>query len=96
MRSSPRGSWPDGRATHPSAEHADRADPFCVAELDPFLAAHGVWVDPGTLPLLQEVREQHARAAGLVSLSAATDAPLRVHGLGGELKPFQRAGPSLG
>jgi hypothetical protein len=77
-------------------EHAGlpaiRADPFCVPELDRFLAAHRVWVDPGTLAVLQEVREQHARAAGLVSLSAATDAPLLVPGLGGELKPFQRAG----
>ena len=42
--------------------------------------------------MLQEVREQHARAAGLVSLSGATDAQLLVPGLGGELKPFQRAG----
>jgi hypothetical protein len=79
-----------------SREHARlpaiRADPFCVPELDRFLAAHDVWIDPGTLPLLQEIREQHARAAGLVALSAATDAPLLVPGLGGELKPFQRAG----
>jgi hypothetical protein len=78
------------------AEHARlpavHADPFCVPELDDFLNAHGVWVDPATLPLLQEVREQHARAAGLVSLSAATDGSLLVSGLGGELKPFQRAG----
>jgi SWI/SNF-related matrix-associated actin-dependent regulator 1 of chromatin subfamily A len=73
---------------------AVRADPFCVPELDRFLGAHGVWIDSGTLPALQEVREQHARAAGLVSLSAATDAPLLVPGLGGELKPFQRAGVS--
>jgi hypothetical protein len=71
---------------------AVRADPFCVPELDEFLAAHDVWIDPGTLPVLQEVREQHSRAAGLVALSAATDAPLLVRGLGGELKPFQRAG----
>ena len=71
---------------------AIRADPFCVPELDAFLAEHGTWVDPRALELLQEVREEHARAAGLVALSAATDAPLRVAGLGGELKPFQRAG----
>ncbi len=79
-------------------EHAGlpaiRADPFCVPELDDFLAAHGAWVDAAALELLQEVREQHARAAGLVELSAATDAPLDVPGLGGELKPFQRAGVS--
>ncbi len=47
---------------------------------------------PQALELLQEIREEHARAAGLVALSAATDASLQVPGLGGELKPFQRAG----
>jgi SWI/SNF-related matrix-associated actin-dependent regulator 1 of chromatin subfamily A len=73
---------------------AIRADPFCVPELDGFLATHGTWVAPDALALLQDVREQHARAAGLVELSAATDAPLQVAGLGGELKPFQRAGVS--
>ena len=71
---------------------AIRADPFCVEELDGLLAAHEIWVEPDALALLQEVREEHARAAGLVALSAATDAPLHVPGLGGELKPFQRAG----
>jgi SWI/SNF-related matrix-associated actin-dependent regulator 1 of chromatin subfamily A len=88
----------DGSRHGGGREHARlpaiRADPFCVPELDDFLAAHDVWVEPGTLALLQEIREQHARAAGLVSLSAATDAALVVHGLGGELKPFQRAGVS--
>jgi hypothetical protein len=68
------------------------ADPFCVTELDRFLEAHEIWVEPDALSLLQDVREQHARAAGLVALSAATDASLHVPSLGGELKPFQRAG----
>ncbi len=54
----------------------------------------GVWVEPSALALLQEIREEHARAAGLVELSSATDAELEVDGLGGELKPFQRAGVS--
>jgi SWI/SNF-related matrix-associated actin-dependent regulator of chromatin subfamily A-like protein 1 len=80
------------------AEHsrlpAIRADPFCVPELDRFLAAHEIWIEPEALALLQEIREQHARSAGLVGLSAATDAPLRAVSLGGELKPFQRAGVS--
>jgi SWI/SNF-related matrix-associated actin-dependent regulator 1 of chromatin subfamily A len=71
-----------------------RADPFCVPQLDDFLADGEVWVDPDALELLQEIREQHARAAGLVTLSSATDASLHVAGLGGELKPFQRAGVS--
>jgi SWI/SNF-related matrix-associated actin-dependent regulator of chromatin subfamily A-like protein 1 len=71
---------------------AIHADPFCVPELDAFLAEHGTWIEPDALELLQEIREEHARAAGLVELSAATDAPLEISGLGGELKPFQRAG----
>jgi hypothetical protein len=79
-------------------EHAGlpsiRADPFCIPQLDGFLAAHETWIAPEALTLLQEVREEHARAAGLVALSAGTDAPLEVPGLGGELKPFQRAGVS--
>jgi SWI/SNF-related matrix-associated actin-dependent regulator 1 of chromatin subfamily A len=79
-------------------EHAQlpaiRADPFCVPQLDGFLADGEVWVEPDALAVLQEIREQHAHAAGLVELSAATDAPLSVAGLGGELKPFQRAGVS--
>ncbi|HUB36755.1 MAG TPA: DEAD/DEAH box helicase, partial [Solirubrobacteraceae bacterium] len=69
-----------------------RADPFCVPHLDRFLAEHSTWVAPEALPVLQRIREHHARAEGLVSLSAADHAPLEVPGLGGELKPFQRAG----
>jgi SWI/SNF-related matrix-associated actin-dependent regulator 1 of chromatin subfamily A len=71
---------------------AIRADPFCVEDLDAFLAERHIWVEPQALAVLQEIREQHARAAGLVALSSATDATLDVPGLGGELKPFQRAG----
>ncbi len=65
-----------------------------MQELDRFLLEHEVWVESEALALLQEIREQHAHAAGLVALSAATDASLDVPGLGGELKPFQRAGVS--
>jgi hypothetical protein len=71
---------------------AIRADPFCVEELDRFLAERDIWIDPDALAVLQQIREQHAHAAGLVALSSATDATLEVPGLGGELKPFQRAG----
>jgi|GEM_PF-867913 SWI/SNF-related matrix-associated actin-dependent regulator 1 of chromatin subfamily A len=71
-----------------------RADPFCVPQLDAFLTDGEIWVDPDALGLLQEIREQHARAAGLVALSGATEGQLHVAGLGGELKPFQRAGVS--
>ena len=77
---------------------AIRADPFCVEALDAFLAERDVWIAPDALVVLQEIREQHAHAAGLVALSAATDAELDTSSqealarLGGELKPFQRAG----
>ena len=88
-----------GHALGAPGEHAGmpaiRADPFCVPELDEFLAAHETWIAPEALTLLQEVREEHAEAAGLVALSAATEAPLDgkvAPTLGGELKPFQRAG----
>jgi hypothetical protein len=91
-----RGALPRGSRRGAAHEHARlpaiRADPFCVPELDALLEAREVWVDPDALALLQEIREQHALAAGLVALSAATDAPLQIPNLGGELKPFQRAG----
>jgi SWI/SNF-related matrix-associated actin-dependent regulator 1 of chromatin subfamily A len=87
-------SGPVSVAREHAAAPAIRADPFCVPQLDGFLEDSGTWVEPGALELLQEIREEHARAAGLVALSCATDAPLRVVGLGGELKPFQRAGVS--
>jgi SWI/SNF-related matrix-associated actin-dependent regulator of chromatin subfamily A-like protein 1 len=90
-----------GHTLGSASEHAGlpciRADPFCVPELDDFLTAHETWIAPEALTLLQEVREEHARAAGLVALSAATEAPLDdliPPTLGGELKPFQRAGVS--
>jgi SWI/SNF-related matrix-associated actin-dependent regulator 1 of chromatin subfamily A len=81
-----------GRAGDHRQLPAIRADPFCVEELDRFLAERDVWIDPEALVELQQIREQHAHAAGLVALSSATDASLEVSGLGGELKPFQRAG----
>ncbi len=63
-----------------------------MPDLDSFIARGGVWVAEDALGLLQEIREDHARSAGLVELSAARDADIAVPGLGGELKPFQRAG----
>jgi SWI/SNF-related matrix-associated actin-dependent regulator of chromatin subfamily A-like protein 1 len=84
---------PGGAGEHEHARlPALRVDPFCVPELDDFLAASDVWVAPDALVALQEIREEHAHAAGLVALSAATDSALTIAGLGGELKPFQRAG----
>jgi SWI/SNF-related matrix-associated actin-dependent regulator 1 of chromatin subfamily A len=93
-----RGVLPPQRRRGAGHEHAQltaiRADPFCVPALDEFLADGAVWVEPDALALLQEIREQHARSEGLVALSSAADAELHVPGLGGELKPFQRAGVS--
>jgi len=84
------------RAGLGAEEHARlpaiRVDPFCVPELDGFLTESETWIEPEALAMLQEVREQHAHAQGLYELSSATDAELEVAGLGGELKPFQRAG----
>ncbi len=86
-----------GRRDHAQLP-AIRADPFCVEALDAFLAERDVWVEPDALVALQEIREQHAHAAGLVALSSATDAQLdeacerALARMGGELKPFQRAG----
>ncbi len=71
------------------------ADPFWVPDLDRFVSEHEPWVAPDALNRLQEIREEHARAAGVVALSAATDSDLNdliPPTLGGELKPFQRAG----
>ncbi len=68
------------------------ADPFWVPALDEFISEHGPWVTPDALAHLQDIRQQHAQAAGLVALSAATEASFDVPGLAGELKPFQRAG----
>jgi SWI/SNF-related matrix-associated actin-dependent regulator of chromatin subfamily A-like protein 1 len=93
---SQRGSGAQRRIRAGGRDHARlpaiRADPFCVEELDRFLAERNIWIEPEALVVLQEIREQHARAAGLVALSSATDGTLEVEGLGGELKPFQRAG----
>ena len=85
-----------GRAGHPHDRlPAIVADPFWVPDLDRFVAEHEPWVVPEALDRLQQIREEHARSAGLVALSAATDAALDdlvPPTLGGELKPFQRAG----
>src|SRR5262249_30607123 len=87
-----RGPAPAGALREHASLPSIRADPFCVPDLDRFLAATGAWVAEDALALLQEARQQHARAAGLVALSAAEEAALDVPGRGGTPKPFQRAG----
>ncbi len=52
---------------------AINADAFWVPELDRFVSEHEPWVAPEALDRLQQIREEHARSAGLVALSAATD-----------------------
>ena len=54
-----RGYAPGTPGEH-AAMPAIRADPFCVPELDEFLATHETWIAPEALTLLQEVREEHA------------------------------------
>jgi SWI/SNF-related matrix-associated actin-dependent regulator of chromatin subfamily A-like protein 1 len=83
---------PGATAAYRGATPSLRADPFCVRELDALLGEYEVWIEPDALLELQRIREEHAHAAGLVELSAATDASFELPGLGGELKPFQRAG----
>ena len=81
------------RVSTPSSRGSERIRSACRS-WTAFLADGGIWIEPEALELLQEVREEHARAAGLVALSSATEGHLHVTGLGGELKPFQRAGVS--
>jgi SWI/SNF-related matrix-associated actin-dependent regulator of chromatin subfamily A-like protein 1 len=83
---------PGATAAYRGATPTLRADPFCVSELDALLERYDIWIEADVLTELQRIREEHAHAAGLVALSAATDAALEVSGLAGELKPFQRAG----
>lgn len=79
---------------------ATSTDPFGVDALDALMAEQEARVGEQETPLglpeasLREVHERHAREAEMVALSAATEGTLEVAGLGGELKPFQRAGVS--
>ncbi|MFZ0043265.1 MAG: DEAD/DEAH box helicase [Solirubrobacteraceae bacterium] len=67
-------------------------DPWVVESLDAFLARHAVQVDGRALEALEELRAEHAAAAGAVRRSRATHAeplPDPASALGGELAPFQ-------
>jgi SWI/SNF-related matrix-associated actin-dependent regulator of chromatin subfamily A-like protein 1 len=67
-------------------------DPWVVESLDAFIARHEVQVAGPALEVLEELRAEHARAAGAVRSSRATEAE-PIDGtaavLGGELAPFQ-------
>jgi SWI/SNF-related matrix-associated actin-dependent regulator of chromatin subfamily A-like protein 1 len=74
---------------------ASSTDPFSVDALDALVAERERETRFGAPEAAaSEVRERHAREAEMVALSAATEGVLEVAGLGGELKPFQRAGVS--
>jgi SWI/SNF-related matrix-associated actin-dependent regulator 1 of chromatin subfamily A len=69
------------------------ADPALAKELSAFVAAHpDLRSDEPVRELLEELNEEHDRAARTVALSYADDAELDGLVLGGELHPFQRAG----
>ena len=69
------------------------ADPALAPQLGEFAWAHpGVRVDERARGVLDELADEHDRAARTVALSYADDAELDGLELGGELHPFQRAG----
>jgi SWI/SNF-related matrix-associated actin-dependent regulator of chromatin subfamily A-like protein 1 len=68
-------------------------DPALAPAFEGFLAAHPeVELEDRARELIDELREEHERAAETVALSYAEDADLDGLVLGGELHPFQRAG----
>ena len=69
------------------------ADAALMPALDTWLERNpGVTVDAGAEETLEELRDEYARFESTVALSRAHDAPIEVLRLGGELRPFQRAG----
>jgi SWI/SNF-related matrix-associated actin-dependent regulator 1 of chromatin subfamily A len=69
-------------------------DPYLVEPLEHYLRTYGVEVAPNARELLERLRAEHDEAIEEVRRSRAHDAPvLPVEDvLGGELRPFQRAG----
>ena len=69
------------------------ADAALLEELDDFLEDHE-WVEvtPDALAYREELRTERRRAKGTVALSMAEDAEIELPEVGGELRPFQRAG----
>src|SRR5918911_2433839 len=81
----------------PAAEAHGRTvplDPYLLEPLEYFIRRHGIDVAPNALAALDKLRAEHDAAIGSVQRSRAADAPLLEceERLGGELKPFQRAG----
>jgi hypothetical protein len=69
-------------------------DPYLLEPLEHYVRTFNIEVAPNALDVLEKLRTEHAAAVDGVRRSRAHDAkPLGVEGvLGGELKPFQRAG----
>ena len=68
------------------------ADPALAARLRELIAAHPeIRVDDAADRRLRSLEADRERAEATVALSRAHDAPLQIEGLGGELRPFQRA-----
>src|SRR3954470_6011091 len=81
----------------PAAEAHGRTlpvDPYLLEPLEHYLRTFGVDVAHNALLALQDLRSEHAPAIDAVRRSRAHDAaPLEIETrMGGELKPFQRAG----
>jgi len=73
--------------------HALPADAALAPDVDRFLAAHpAVAVSPTAAKQLEASRAEHHRRTEVVERSHARDAELELPELGGELRPFQRAG----
>src|SRR5207249_1394604 len=81
----------------PAAEEHGRTiplDPYLLEPLEFFIRRHGLDVGQNALLALDKLRIEHDGAIGAVQRSrAATGEPLPCEErLGGELRPFQRAG----
>jgi SWI/SNF-related matrix-associated actin-dependent regulator 1 of chromatin subfamily A len=81
----------------PAAEEHGRTiplDPYLLEPLEFFIRRHGIDVGQNALVALDKLRVEHDGAIGAVQRSrAATAEPLACEArLGGELRPFQRAG----
>jgi hypothetical protein len=68
------------------------AEAWPPATLARFLRIHGVACTPAAARLVEGAVASDADAERLIALSSASDADVRVEGLGGDLIPFQRAG----
>jgi SNF2 family DNA or RNA helicase len=81
----------------PAAEAHGRTvpiDPYLLEPLERFIHLHGIDVGPNAVDVLARLRVEHDAAIGAVRRSRGHDGPALAceERLGGELRPFQRAG----